>query len=312
MADALAKRFDVLYIGRVVWNRRQWQKDPETGKRRYVERPPAEWQTREEPELRIVSDELWRCVQDRARRGPARGTRTGKGAIPRTLFAGMLRCYACGAAFTAINPKRYGCSAHRDRGAAVCASSVTIGRDVLDKRLLAEVRDDLLSPDAMSLLQREVAALLADMQREATGEAATAPRLLKTLEAEIGRLVEAIAAMGISPALQQRLRAAEAERTRLRQLVDQAAAGPGQVIDDVMTRYRRQVLELQRVLEENADRDRTRALLADILGPVLMGRDADTGATWAEIEKPAERLLLLGGSLKVVAGAGFEPTTFGL
>ena len=70
------------------------------------------------------------------------------------------------------------------------------------------------------------------------------------------------------------------------------------------------MLQLQRVLEEDADRDRTRALLADMLGPVLIGRDADTGETWAEIEKPAERLLLLGGSLKVVAGAGFEPTGY--
>ena len=70
-----------LYAGRVVWNRRQWLKDPETGRRRYVERPQSEWQTREAPELRIVSAELWQRVQDRARRGPARGTRTGKGAM---------------------------------------------------------------------------------------------------------------------------------------------------------------------------------------------------------------------------------------
>ena len=79
----------------------------------------------------------------------------------------------------------------------------------------------------------------------------------------------------------------------------------------MLARYRRQVLELQRVLDEDTDRDRTRALLADMLGTVLIGRDADTGATWAEMEKPAERLAL-NGSPVLVAGAGFEPTTFGL
>ncbi|NCT85457.1 MAG: recombinase family protein [Comamonadaceae bacterium] len=300
-----------LYIGRVIWNRRQWLKDPETGRRRYVERPKEEWQVREAPELRIVSAELWLRVQDRARRGPARGTRTGKGAIPRTLFAGVLRCHACGAAFTAINSKRYGCSAHRDRGAAVCGSSVTLARDMLDKRLLAEVREELLNPEALAMLQREVGALLADLQRQASGDAAAAPRQLKALDAEIARLVDAVAAVGISPALQQRLRTAETERDRLAQLIEQAEAGPRQVIEDVLARYRRQVLELQRVLDEDADRDRTRQLLADMLGPVLIGRDADTGATWAEMEKPAERLAL-NGSPVLVAGAGFEPTTFGL
>ena len=43
--------------------RRQWLKDPDTGKRRYVERPRSEWQTREAPELRIIAQELWDSVQ---------------------------------------------------------------------------------------------------------------------------------------------------------------------------------------------------------------------------------------------------------
>ncbi|MCK2073104.1 cell wall metabolism sensor histidine kinase WalK, partial [Aeromonas caviae] len=91
-------------------------------------------------------------------------------------------------------------------------------------------REDLLSPDALDLLQREVTAALADMQRQTEGDDAAAPRQLKALEGEIGRLVEAIAAMGISPALQQRLSAAESERERLTHLIEQAAASPGQVI----------------------------------------------------------------------------------
>jgi site-specific DNA recombinase len=43
-----------IYAGRLVWNRRQWLKDPETGKRRYVDRPREEWQVRDVPHLRIV------------------------------------------------------------------------------------------------------------------------------------------------------------------------------------------------------------------------------------------------------------------
>ena len=51
-----------LYIGRLVWNRLRYIKDPDTGKR--VSRPnaPSEWVTTAVPELRIVDDELmyWR------------------------------------------------------------------------------------------------------------------------------------------------------------------------------------------------------------------------------------------------------------
>ena len=48
-----------LYIGRYVWNRREWAKDPDNPTRRIPRmRPPEEWKTAERPDLRIVSDEL--------------------------------------------------------------------------------------------------------------------------------------------------------------------------------------------------------------------------------------------------------------
>jgi hypothetical protein len=47
---------------------------------------------------------------------------------------------------------------------------------------------------------------------------------------------------------------------------------------------------------------------------MVIGKDAVKGELWAQLEKPAELLLeaATGGSLGLVAGAGFEPTTFGL
>ena len=84
--------------------------------------------------------------------------------------------------------------------------------------------------------------------------------------------------------------------------------------DDVTARYRRMVLQLQEVLRDESDRTRTRQILTDMLGQVKIGRDLETGETFAELEDPAERLLVaaVGESLRLVAGAGFEPTTFGL
>ncbi|MBV8500109.1 MAG: hypothetical protein JO006_00140 [Paucibacter sp.] len=149
----------------------------------------------------------------------------------------------------------------------MCSSSVTARCDVLDKRLFAEVRDELLSPEALAVLQREVSALLDDVRRQAAGEAATAPRQLKVTEAEISRLLDAVAAVGINPAFQGQHREAETERERLAHLIEQAQSRPGQVIDAVMARYRHQVLDLQRVLEEDTDRDRARQLLADMRSP---------------------------------------------
>jgi site-specific DNA recombinase len=74
------------------------------------------------------------------------------------------------------------------------------------------------------------------------------------------------------------------------------------------------VLQLQHVLNDEGDRQRTRLILAEMLGPVTLLRDQETGENFAELDEPAERLLVqaVGESLKVVARAGFEPATFGL
>jgi hypothetical protein len=54
-----------LYVGRMVWNRLAYRKDPETGKRRSRLNPASEWILKEVPDLRIVPDDLWHAVKER-------------------------------------------------------------------------------------------------------------------------------------------------------------------------------------------------------------------------------------------------------
>lgn len=304
---------NTLYIGREVWNRRQWIKDPDTGKRRYVERPAAEWRTRETPELRIVDQAAWEAVRRRIAAGEGRGRR-GKGATPRTLFAGLLRCATCGGPMTAIDARRYGCAAHKDRGPTVCASRLAVSRKDLELRLLADLRTELLEPAAMADMRRAVRQALATHERTAGAGDTAAEARLQALEGEISRLADAVAQLGLSEALRTRLAAAEAERATLRaQLASRAAPRPAVDLDGLAARWRRMVMDLGGVLA-GEDRERARGLLADLLGPVTIGTDATTGDVYAELDEPAERLLVqaVGAPLRVVAGARFELATFGL
>ena len=54
-----------LYVGRLVWNRQRYVKDPDTGKRvsRLIRQPSG--CAKEVPELRIVPDELWAAAKPR-------------------------------------------------------------------------------------------------------------------------------------------------------------------------------------------------------------------------------------------------------
>ena len=306
-----------LYIGRVIWNRRQWLKDPETGSRRYIERPRNEWQVREAPELRIVSEELWQRVRAASTNGPARGARAGRGASPKTLFGGLLRCNTCAGAIVAIDSRHYGCSVHKDRGSAVCASGSTWPRTVVDRRLVAEVRDELLRPEAIDQLQRTVRAVLAESLKEDDAAPDASRRRLLALRGEIERLVDAVARSGYSAALAGRLQAAEAEADAIEgdlRRVQAPTVDATRIAAQVVNDYRRTMLQLQDALTLDDDRQRIRQILADLLGAVTLLKDDGTGESFAEFEEPAERLLLAvsGQPLGRVARAGFEPATFGL
>jgi hypothetical protein len=54
-----------MYIGRLVWNRLRYVKDPSTGRRVSRPNPPADWITQDVPGLRIIDDELWQQVKER-------------------------------------------------------------------------------------------------------------------------------------------------------------------------------------------------------------------------------------------------------
>lgn len=305
-AKGLGMLHNELYIGRVVWNRRQWIKDPETGKRRYVERPRDEWIVREQPELRIIDQPLWDRIHAPRAGGaqPGRG-RVGKGAPARSLLAGMLRCHGCGGAVVAINAERYGCSTRKDRGPTVCSNDATVMRHVLETRLLSELRDELLTPSAMAEMQ--AAARQAVQQLTSPPDLSAHKARRQALEREIRNLVDAVATLGMTAGLAERLRAAEAERAELDAVLASTTMDPARLLADVTSRYRALVLDLLRVLTEDTDRARTREILASMIGEVIIGRGED-GETFAELDEPAERLIVsaVGGSLGVVAGAGYS------
>ena len=56
-----------LYVGRLVWNRQRFVKDPDTDKRVSRQNPPAEWVIQDVPERRLIDQALWDAVKERQR-----------------------------------------------------------------------------------------------------------------------------------------------------------------------------------------------------------------------------------------------------
>jgi hypothetical protein len=126
-----------LYVGRLVWNRLRYVKNPDTGKRVSRMNPPSEWMTREVPALRIVSEELWTAAKARqaqTRHAVKTTGHLGRARRPQYLFSGLTKCGVCGAGFIMAGRNRLACFGARDQGR--CENLLTIRRDEVEARVL--------------------------------------------------------------------------------------------------------------------------------------------------------------------------------
>lgn len=265
-----------LYTGRLIWNRSYWTKDPNTGRRTRRERPQEQWIIRDVPELRIIPADLAARVAHRHRdieeaTRTARAVMRNQGSIgprPRHLLSGLLVCGNCGAPFVTVNQARYGCSAARYRGAAVCDMRSTITRERLERRILDTVRGRLFSPAALAVYRAELIAETKRLAEAAKPDLGALRRTLADLDARIGNLIE-MAATGVhSPALRAALEGTEAERQGVQQELERAdrAALVVPLPTDIEGLFRDQIEHLERELAQ--DMDAARAILKDLIGQV--------------------------------------------
>jgi site-specific DNA recombinase len=220
-----------LYKGEIVWNKTH--KIMRGGTKKQVDRPETEWITIPAPDLQIVSNELWDAAHarmDQARKVFARVSSNGRlmGRPSRLdmespyLLSGMGRCAVCGGAIIGmtrgqgqVRGRRYGCSYHHKRGAAICGNDVQMQQDVLDQALLSSLSD--------ALDERLVAAAVERALEKLRSEHATQPDRRMAIEREIS-LIEAkernlVAAVSRGDAVDPLLDALKAEGERKATLV---------------------------------------------------------------------------------------------
>jgi site-specific DNA recombinase len=191
-----------LYIGRLVWNRQRFLKDPDTGKRVARANPPSEWITKDVPELRIIDDEVWQAVQTRyasvQRKWKAgqEGRRFNQFRRPKYLFSGLTKCGECGAGFIVYSREQLGCFGTRDRG--TCTNKLTISRYEVEKRVLSALHDKLMRKDFFGSVPffeefcREFAKEMNMLRMEQRAGLSGAKRELERVKREIQKVVEAI------------------------------------------------------------------------------------------------------------------------
>ena len=305
-----------LYIGRLVWNRQRFIKDPESGKRIAKLNPEADWIVQKVPELRIIPDALWLEVKQRQATTRAllvadrNGVRAERARRPVYLLSGLLKCGACRGGMSKISTHHYGCSNARNRG--TCDNRLTMRRDVLEESVLAGIKSRLMHPDLVKEFiaeyYREFNRLAATRDAERQG----AKRQLAKVEREIGEMIDAIKSGIRSPTMAAELDTLEERKSALQKDMDGPPAPPVRLHPNLAEVYRQKVENLREALNDEGSRAETVAILRGLIDEVRLNpKDGElaiylVGNLAAILELCAKKdpgALAAGVQITLVAGA---------
>jgi site-specific DNA recombinase len=323
------------YAGRWVWNKTMFVKDAETGKRAAVPRPKDDWVIEAHPDLVIVDADLWRRLQDRlqvvhAAYGVAGSHRRPRGKAPELysshLLSGLLRCDLCGARITIQTSQRkkngvvyrysrYRCSFHVTKGPAVCANSMSIRRDVLDAKVLEQFKT-ALTPEMLEYLVMATNQLLVELHDVTPQEIEALTVARRQTEQELANLITFVAKGDVaSPRLHEEIQAREHRLVELDQQLERLRTARSSVPAPIDSAWVHQKLD---ALNQLLARDPVgaRREIQKHVEDLRIAPAPEAGERAVRISGRAKIDGLLGAEeavrLQLVAGAGFEPATFGL
>jgi site-specific DNA recombinase len=181
-----------LYVGRLVWNRQKFEKDPDSGKRVPRPNPPSGVIVKDVPELRIVPNDLWEAAK--ARQAATRqNVRTGmvRARRPKYLFSGLTKCAVCGGGYVLSSHDLLTCSNARSRG--TCTNRRSIKRQEIEARALRAMRERLFDPGAFAAFCEGFTAEMELQRRERLAERRTAQHELAAVERKQREILTALA-----------------------------------------------------------------------------------------------------------------------
>jgi site-specific DNA recombinase len=322
------------YAGAWVWNKTRFLKDPDSGRRRPVRRPPDEWMRQDRPELRIVEPDLWSAVQRRlvfvAEAFGCRPGRPPRGRAARAyspyLLSGLLRCALCGARMVGQTFRRqkgshvyesswYRCGFATTKGSAVCAHGRGYHRQRLEAAVLARFRAAMTQPMVSTLTEFVNTHVEAVFRERSRGVEDLKTEILR-LERQAGNLVRFLAEGGESATVRGELQEIERALQGLRLELAGREAMPS-MPPTVHPAWIHAKLERLDALLRKEPAQAKAEIAKHLDGELTVRPLPSTGPERrAEICGRAKLNSLLEGQeavcAEVVAGAGFEPATFGL
>jgi DNA invertase Pin-like site-specific DNA recombinase len=263
-----------LYIGRLVWNRQRFLKDPDTGKRVARTNPQSERIVKDLPELRIIDDELWQAVQTRYAsvqrkwKRAEEGRRFNQFRRPKYLFSGLTKCGECGAGFIVYSREQLGCFGTRDRG--TCTNKLTISRPEVEARVLSALQDKLMRKDFFEEFCREFAKETNRLRMEQRAGLSSAKRDLERVKRDIKKVIDAIKAGYAGPELKAEMDDLQVRKDALLAQLAAADEPPPLLHPSMADLYRAKVENLASALQREDTRLEAAEMLRGLVDSIVL------------------------------------------
>jgi hypothetical protein len=274
-----------IYTGRVRWNVGGYVRNPDTARRVRRARPKDEWVKHRDESLRIVSDELFQRAQERNRSRANGDARMKSGGKPKYMLSGLLHCGVCDAHYILHDARSYACAGHKG---GACVNHIRVRRDTLETAILRPLRDEMLAPERVAQMAREMQRDLLERIHRTKLRAAEQPQELAELDARIARLRKRLTAgdPDMTPdEIQAAIERAERKRRELAEAPppeSREAAKLLTILPNAAELYRRQIaLGLDGAHPQVLLK--ARMALRDLLGKIRLEPDED-GGLWAAYE----------------------------
>jgi DNA invertase Pin-like site-specific DNA recombinase len=310
-----------LYVGRLVWNRMRYVKDPSTGKRVSRLNAREDWILTEVPELRIIDDALWDRVKERQEKIDAssrvqgiKASRFWEHRRKTHLLTGLLRCGRCGGGFASVGKDYLACSAARKLG--TCDQRRGFKRDFMETAVLDLLQDRLMQPDAVAAFVKSFNEEINRQRGAETNERSRLEAEFTDVQRKLDGLYDAIADGLRTPGLKERLEEMESRKAAIEEKLSSPTPSPVRLHPSLSDLYRKKVMDLSASLANPDIRTQALENIRALIDCVTV-HDAEGDGVTLELEGALAAMIdaaqpdalkeIDHSSVKVVAGDQLEP-----
>lgn len=303
-------------------------KDPDTGKRVARPNPKEEWIVQDVPELRIVEQDLWDKVKARQDRFGRPNEPLWKANRPTYLFTHLIKCGECGGGYSLVSQTHIGCSNARNKG--TCGNRQTIKREALEEAVLTSLQSHLMDPELCKIFCDEYTRHLNEISKHHNASLAAYRKELEKLERERKKLVQSILDGVPGDVLKDDANRILTRKQELEELLSQIKERPVLFHPNMAERYRTEIDRLIDALNHEEHRIEAHDIIRSLIDRVVMSPDPNGKRPHLDLVGDLAGILSIAANREraevsrelsvfnydkqeaMVAGVGFEPTTFRL